>query len=298
MTLPLISIVTPSYNQVDFIEETIQSVITQDYARREYLIFDGGSTDGSVDIIKRYADQLDYWVSGPDRGQSHAINKGLAMARGDVLTWLNSDDVYLPGALSAVAECFDRHPEVDLVYGDFIYTDVHGAVLRRRKVFPKIEYDHLVFHDYLGQPAVFFRRSLFEKSGDVDESLYYSMDWELFLRMWKVATPMHLPRELATFRLNHLAKTNCEDDAKWQRERQIIQQRYMRTPFRNPRVNRMWQRYKFLRSLGRRTWSVVRDNPIDYTRTMWLMFPGKRFAKLWMARLRPLGIDGNKQNPK
>src|SRR5439155_9305515 len=106
MTLPLISIITPSFNQVEFIEETIQSVITQDYAQREYLVFDGGSTDGSVDIIRRHADKLDYWVSEPDRGQSDAINKGFAVAKGEVLTWLNSDDVYLPGALSAVAECF------------------------------------------------------------------------------------------------------------------------------------------------------------------------------------------------
>jgi glycosyltransferase involved in cell wall biosynthesis len=287
MTSSLISIVTPSFNQAEFIEETILSVITQDYARREYLIFDGGSTDGTVDIIRRHADKVDYWVSEQDRGQSHAINKGFALASGDVLTWLNSDDVYLPGALSAVAECFQRQPEVDLVYGNFIYTDIHGRVLRRRKVSPRISYDQLVFHDYLGQPAVFFRRSLLEQIGAVNESLNYSMDWELFLRMWKVAKPLHLARELATFRLNHLAKTNCEDDAKWQREREMIQRRYMRQPFASERVNRAWQRYQFLRSFGDRAWAVIRDNPIDYTRTLWRMFPGRRFFKLWAARLRP-----------
>ncbi len=287
MTLPLISVVTPSYNQGDFIEETILSVLTQDYAKREYLILDGGSTDESVDIIRRYADQLDYWVSEPDRGQSHAINKGFGMTRGDVLTWINSDDVYLPGALSAVAECFSTHPEVDLVYGDFVYTDLQGKVLRRRKVFSKISYDHMVFHDYLGQPAVFFRRSLFEQVGLVDESLYYSMDWDLFIRMWKVARPMHLPRVLATFRLNHAAKTNAEDDVKWQRERRIIEQRYMRNPFRGARLNHLWRQYKFVCSLGRRTWSVIRDNPVAYTRTQLRMFPGRRFARLWTARLRP-----------
>jgi glycosyltransferase involved in cell wall biosynthesis len=287
MTLPLISVITPSYNQAEFIAETIESVLTQDYTRREYLILDGASTDGSVDIIRRYAEQLDYWVSEPDRGQSHAINKGFALAHGDVLTWLNSDDVFLPGALSAVADCFARHPEVDLVYGDFVYTDLKGKVLRRRKVFPKISYDQLVGHDYLGQPAVFFRRGLLEQVGLVDESLYYSMDWDLFLRMWKVACPMHLPRELATFRLNHLAKTNAEEDSKWQRERRLIEQRYQRHPFRRPGLNRLWRRYQFVCSLGRRTWAVVRDNPFDYTRTLWRMFPGRRFLRLWTARLRP-----------
>jgi glycosyltransferase involved in cell wall biosynthesis len=287
MTSPLISIVTPSFNQAEFIEETIQSVITQNYAHREYLILDGGSTDGSVDIIRRHGCSVDYWISEPDRGQSHAINKGFAMAKGDVVTWLNSDDTYLPGALSAVAECFAQRADVDLVYGDFVYVDVRGEVLRRRKVSSNISYDQLVFHDYLGQPAVFFRRSLFEQVGPVNESLHYSMDWELFLRMWKIAKPMHLARELATFRLNHLAKTNCEDDQKWQQEREIIQRRYMRRPFQSDRANLAWQRYQFMRSFGDRTWAVVRDNPVDYTRTLWRMFPGRRFFRLWAARLRP-----------
>lgn len=287
MTLPLISIVTPSYNQADFIDETIQSVLSQDYANREYLILDGGSNDGSVDIIRRYEEQLDYWISERDRGQSHAINKGFARARGDVLTWLNSDDVFLPGALSAVAECFDRYPKIDLVYGDFVYTDLKGAVLRRRKVFPKISYDHLVFHDYLGQPAVFFRKSLFEKVGAIDESLTYGMDWELFLRMWKVADTMHVPRVLATYRLHESAKGSAEDGMKFQRDARVIQQRHVRHPFRDAKANRIWQRYRFALSLGLRTWSVIRDSPVDYVRTMWRMFPGWRFVRLWTARLRP-----------
>lgn len=287
MTAPLISIVTPSYNQAQFIEETIQSVLEQDYARREYLIFDGGSNDGSVEIIRRYEDRLDFWISERDRGQSHAINKGFSIARGDVLTWLNSDDVLLPGALSTVAGCFDRHPEVDLVYGDFVYTNLQGAIIRRRKVFPRISYDQLVFHDYLGQPAVFFRRSLFEQVGSIDESLTYGMDWELFLRMWKVAQTMHVARELATYRIHESAKGSSEDDDRFQRDTRIIQKRHIRHPFRSAAANRIWQRYKFILSLGRRTWSVVRDDPIDYTRSLWLMFPGKRFVKLWAARLRP-----------
>src|SRR5437870_10778600 len=112
MELPLISVVTPSFNQAPFLEHTLYSVASQDYARTEHIVIDGGSTDGSVEIIQRHARQLRHWVSEPDRGQSHAINKGLAMASGDVLAWLNSDDTYLPGALKEVGGVFAQHPDV------------------------------------------------------------------------------------------------------------------------------------------------------------------------------------------
>jgi glycosyltransferase involved in cell wall biosynthesis len=114
---PLISIITPSYNQAGFLEETIQGVLGQDYPHKEYLVIDGGSSDGSVEIIRRYAQQMSYWVSEPDRGQSHAINKGFAIAKGEVLAWLNSDDAYMAGALTAVAQAravFERKPEVQV----------------------------------------------------------------------------------------------------------------------------------------------------------------------------------------
>jgi glycosyltransferase involved in cell wall biosynthesis len=286
MELPLISIVTPSYNQARFLEETLRSVVSQAYPRTEHIVVDGGSTDGSVDIIRRYAPHLQSWVSEPDRGQSHAINKGLAQAQGDVLTWLNSDDTYLPGALDEVGRFFADNPDVDLVYGDYVYTDAGGRPMRRRHVFDSIAYESLLYHDYLGQPAVFFRRSLFEKVGPLDESLHYCMDWDLFLRMWPVCRPRHLPRVLATYRLDQTAKSNAEDTEAAVAAAHLVQQRHMNQRFPQPWLNRAWHRACFYSSFAVRAWAVLRDNPLDYIRTITRMFPGRRLVRLLAARLR------------
>jgi glycosyltransferase involved in cell wall biosynthesis len=287
MELPVISVVTPSYNQAQFLEDTLDSVASQDYPRTEHIVVDGGSTDGSVEIIRRHAPRLRHWVSEPDRGQSHAINKGLAMARGDILAWLNSDDTYLPGALNAVGAMFARHPDVDLVYGDFVYTDAAGTPMRRRHLFDTISYESLLYHDYLGQPAVFFRRSLWEKAGPLDESLHYCLDWDLFLRMWRVCRPKHLPMVLATYRLDRAAKSNAEDTAAAIAAAHLVQQRHMNQRFASPRLNRAWHRAQFYGSFFLRGWTVIRDNPIDYIRTITQMFPGRRLFRLLAARMRP-----------
>jgi glycosyltransferase involved in cell wall biosynthesis len=286
MELPLISVVTPSYNQARFLEDTLRSVLSQDYPRSEHIVVDGGSTDGSVDIIRRHAPHLRYWVSEPDRGQSHAINKGLAMAQGGVLAWLNSDDTYLPGALAEVGAFFARHPDVDLVYGDYVYTDADGRPLRRRHVFATMSYESLLYHDYLGQPAVFFRRSLFDKVGPLDESLHYCMDWDLFLRMWRVCRPRHLPVVLATYRLDQSAKSNAEDTAAALASAHLVQQRHMNRRFSSPWLNRAWHRAYFYSSFLVRAWAVLRDNPLDYVRTISRMFPGRRLLRLLAVRLR------------
>ena len=286
MDLPFISVVTPSYNQARFLEETLTSVRTQDYPRTEHIVIDGGSTDGSVDIIRRHAPHLSYWVSEPDRGQSHAINKGFAQAHGDVLAYLNSDDTYLPGALHKVGEVFAQYPDVDLVYGDYVYTDVGGQPLRRRHVFASISYESLLYHDYLGQPAVFFRRSLFERVGPLDESLHYCMDWDLFLRMWRVCRPRHIPLVLATYRLDHAAKSNAEETDAAVAAAHLVQQRNMNRRFAAPALNRAWHRAHFYGSFGLRAWAVIRDNPIAYARTIAKMFPGRRLLRVLAARLR------------
>ena len=283
---PVISIITPSYNQKQFLGETLSSVASQGYPRIEHIVIDGGSSDGSAELIRQHADALTYWVSEKDRGQSHAINKGFALATGDVLTWLNSDDTFLPGALEVVGQVFADHPDVDFVYGDFLYTDVAGRPMRRRHVFASMLYETLLYHDYLGQPAVFFRRTLLEKVGPVDESLHYCMDWDLFLRMWKVCRPRHVAAVLATYRLDQAAKSNAEDSAASIAAAHAVQQRNMNQRFQTAWVNRLWHRACFLTSFGVRAWTVLRDNPFDYARTIAQMFPGGRLLRVIAARLR------------
>jgi glycosyltransferase involved in cell wall biosynthesis len=286
MSEPLISIVTPSFNQGRFLDDTLRSVASQDYPRKEHLVVDGGSTDDSVAIIRKHEGALAYWVSEPDRGQSHAINKGFARATGEVLTYLNSDDTYLPGALTTVGECFASRPDVDLVFGDYVYTDVEGRPLRRRHVSPRLSYESLLYHDYLGQPAVFFRRSLLDAVGPLDESLHYCMDWDLFLRMWRVARRAHVPKVLATYRLDQSAKSNAEDSAAAVAAARLVQQRHINQRFTQPWANRAWHRARFGYSFVERTWAVVRDNPMDYARTITKMFPGRRLLRLLSVRLR------------
>lgn len=282
----MISVITPSFNQAQFLGETLESVRSQAYPRVEHIVIDGGSTDRSVDVIREHESALSFWVSEKDRGQSHAINKGFARATGEVLTWLNSDDTLLPGALQTVGQVFADHPDVDLVYGDFLYTDVDGRPMRRRHVYASMMYETLLYHDYLGQPAVFFRRRLLDQVGPVDESLYYCMDWDLFLKMWRVCRPMHVPAVLATYRLDQAAKSNAEDSAAAIAAAHLVQQRNLNQRFQTPWINRAWHRACFACSFGVRAWAVLRDNPVHYVRTITQMFPGRRLLRVLAARLR------------
>lgn len=211
-----VSVITPSYNQVQFLETTIQSVLSQDYPDIEYIIVDGGSTDGSVEIIQKYAHRLAWWISEKDRGQTDAINKGFARATGDVLAWLNSDDVYRPGAVREAVEYLTSHPEAGMVYGDSGFIDADGRVIG---MFPARQTDYRRLRQgyvHVPQQASFFRADLWRKIGPLDPSFYFAMDYDLWVRLAKQAPLVYLPgRTWADFRLHGGAKTVAADDRCW-----------------------------------------------------------------------------------
>lgn len=180
---PRISIVTPSYNQGQFIEETIRSVLLQGYSDLEYIIIDGGSTDDSVDIIRKYEPWLAFWKNEPDRGQSHAVNKGWKRSTGELTAWLNSDDVYRPNAICKMAEVFRQYPKTVVVIGACAITDARLNVLRHKKPKYLDAEDLMLGGSVPGQPSVFIRTRLVEEIGGLDESLHYVLDWEYWLRI-------------------------------------------------------------------------------------------------------------------
>jgi len=178
------SIITPSYNQAKFLERTIKSVLSQNYFDLEYIIIDGGSKDGSVDIIKKHEDKIDYWVSEKDKGQSHAFNKGLEQATGEIIGWLNSDDIYYSNAIKESAKIFESCPDVDVIFSNYNFIDENDKVLRTRKEIP---YDYKIYlwskGCYHANCAGFFRRRCFEQCGNLREDLHYGMDYEFYLRL-------------------------------------------------------------------------------------------------------------------
>ena len=199
-SLPKVSVVMPSFNQAQFIEETIRSVLLQNYPNLEFIIIDGGSADGSVDIIDRYSRWLAFWVSEPDRGQSHAINKGIARATGDILHWINSDDVLLPSALGTVAKVFLGEPACRLLCGQARLIDAQGHSIG------EVRSDFSSWDEFaarkcnIAQVATFFHRALFEELGMIDECLEYCMDSELLLRFSRKYAPVVTRSYLAAFR--------------------------------------------------------------------------------------------------
>jgi glycosyltransferase involved in cell wall biosynthesis len=208
---PSVTIVTPSFNQAEFLEQTIRSVLDQNYPNLEYIIMDGGSTDGSVNIIRKYEDRLAYWTSGKDGGQSQAINAGFKRATGDVVNWLCSDDILLPGALQTVAE---EIAGCDWLIGSAYrmqadaQCDVEVGHSRYRR------FDVLYNSYILNQVSVFWRRSLFEAVGGLDESLHYAMDPDLWMRFELASAPKIVSAPLAAFRV-HPAQKTFTDEKLW-----------------------------------------------------------------------------------
>jgi glycosyltransferase involved in cell wall biosynthesis len=216
-TGPLVSIITPSYNQGRYLEATIRSVLEQDYPRIEYLVIDGGSTDESVAIIKRYSDRLAYWESGLDRGQAHAVNKGLQRAQGEILGWLNSDDLLAPEAVRLAVRTLHDQPEVDVVYGRLARIDAVGRPVPT-PILPKdrLEFGlaHVVGECIVNQPGAFWRREIMQRVGWLDERLTYSLDYEFWIRMALAGARFRrLDPVVAFFRLSEGSKTVAQTAA-------------------------------------------------------------------------------------
>lgn len=205
---PKITVVTPSYNQAEFLERTIRSVLDQGYPNLEYIIIDGGSTDGSVDIIRQYENRLAYWISEQDHGQTDAINKGLRMATGEWVTWQNSDDIFYPNSFHELALAAEKHTKAGLIIGNMMLIDENNKPLRDI-CYVKPSYKSLLAEGMvLTNQSAFWRRSLHEKIGLMDENLNYGFDYEWFLRLTKNARCVHVNRQWGGFRLHSDAKTS------------------------------------------------------------------------------------------
>ncbi len=232
---PLISIVTPSFNQARYLETTIQSVLSQDYPLIEYIVVDAASTDGSVEIIKKHAKTLesdsslalrtlseiqkqasglqghsiDWWISEKDKGQAEAINKGLARAKGEIIAWLNSDDYYLPNAISSVVKVFEENPDVVMVYSDMLAVDEQGQTINVLK-YRQLTLEDLLCFQIIGQPAVFFHREAFEKAGGLDTTFHFMLDHHLWIRIAQQGRILHVNQTWSTARFHAEAKNRAK----------------------------------------------------------------------------------------
>jgi glycosyltransferase involved in cell wall biosynthesis len=225
--LPRISIVTPSFNQANFIGEALESVRLQNYDNCEHLVIDGMSTDGTVDLLRALAtnqkQQKLFWSSEHDSGQSEALNKGFRQAKGDIVGWLNSDDRYRAGCFEHIVRAFDDHPDIDIIYGDYLIVDEVGKVLKIRR---EIEFSAfiLLYHRilYIPTTATFFRRRIFDDGHWLEEKLQYAMDLEFFIRLSECGYRFkHIPQLLADFRMQPNSKT-CRSPDLQRREHQEV----------------------------------------------------------------------------
>ncbi len=206
--MTLVSIITPSFNQAAYLEQTILSVLQQDHLRIEYIVNDGASTDTSVDIIRKYESKLSYWVSEKDHGQAEAINKGFARATGEIIAWLNSDDYYLTGAVSSVVKIFEENPDAVLVYGNMLAVDEHGVTFNTLN-YKQLTLEDLLCFQIIGQPAVFMRRSALEDL-KLDSTFHFLLDHYLWLQIAQRGKILHVDQTWAAARYHAEAKNRAK----------------------------------------------------------------------------------------
>lgn len=214
--MTLVSIITPSYNQSKYLEQTIRSVLEQDYPRMEYIVIDGASADGSVEIIKKYAGRLAHWESVKDNGQADAINKGFGRATGEIIAWLNSDDYYLPGTVSTAVKVFEENPDVVLVYANMLAVDESGQTFNTL-TYKQLTLEDLLCFQIIGQPAVFMRRSALQKTSGLDLTFHFLLDHLLWIKIAKHGRILHVNQTWSAARYHAEAK-NVAKAAEFGRE--------------------------------------------------------------------------------
>ena len=248
MPWPKITVVTPSYQQARFLEDTLRSVIRQGYPNLEHIVMDGGSLDGSAEIIERYADKLEYWTSQPDNGHTDALIKGFARSTGDIMCWLNSDDLWEPWTLKDVADFFRHHSDARVVYGDAMWIDIEGRPMKPKREHPFNEFIWLYDHNFIPQPSTFWRRDLYEEVGGLDPNFRISMDADLWIRFAQVTKIHHVKRPWSRMRFypeQKMQKLRRDGDV----EDTAIRRRYLTD-------ERSWRRRKLLAKGMRVAWKL------------------------------------------
>lgn len=237
---PLVTIVTPCRNAREFLRETIAGILDQDYPRIEYLVIDGASSDGTLDILREHDARLQ-WISEPDAGAADAIAKGFERATGEILAWVNADDTLLPGAVTAAVRSLAAHPEAALVFGDADWVDERGTVLRSYPVSPAAR-ERLAAECLLCQPACFFPAAAYRRAGGIDASLHYAFDWELWMRLARQGEFHHVARKLATSRMHGGNKTLGGRRGVFEEGMRVLQRHYGYVPFSWVYSYRCWLR--------------------------------------------------------